>query len=112
MNIKYKCIKQKETNSSNKKKIVRISKTKTTRNQRKRRSLTETKARGKNENRWVEQTHTLTHSLTQTRAHTPTHPVPVSRLGGVAGDGGGQTSINGKVRVLSGGGGRGLYPSK
>ena len=36
------------------------------------RSLTKTKARGKKENRWVQQTHTLTHSHTQTRACT--HP--------------------------------------
>ena len=32
------------------------------------RSLTKTKARGKNENRWVQQTHTLTHSQTQSLA--------------------------------------------
>ena len=42
------------------------------------RSLTKTKARGKNENRWVQQTHTLTHSLTYTdtclHIHPPTYP--------------------------------------
>ena len=39
-----------------------------------RRSLTKTKARGKNENGWVQQTHTLTHIHRHALAPPPTHP--------------------------------------
>ena len=39
------------------------------------RSLTKTKARGKNENRWVQQTYTLTYTDTRLHIHPPTDSV-------------------------------------